>query len=54
MAPTFIVDYVVVHELCHLKIMNHSEEFWQLVESIIPDYKDRKRWLKQHGIELRL
>ncbi len=54
MAPTLIVDYVVVHELCHLKIMNHSKDFWQLVESFIPDYKERKKWLKQHGIGLRL
>lgn len=54
MAPTSIVDYVVVHELCHLKIMNHSKEFWKLVECYIPDYKVRKRWLKQHGVGLSL
>lgn len=52
LAPIIIVDYVVVHELCHLKYMNHGREFWQLVESQIPDYKNRKRWLRQHGIEL--
>ncbi|HWQ40525.1 MAG TPA: SprT family zinc-dependent metalloprotease, partial [Desulfosporosinus sp.] len=46
MAPMHIVDYVVVHELCHLRQMNHSKEFWQLVGSQIPDYKERRKWLK--------
>ena len=54
MSPTYIMDYVIVHELCHLKFMNHSHAFWQLLESIIPDYKVGKLWLKQHGIELSL
>ena len=54
MSPTFVMDYVIVHELCHLKFMNHSHEFWQLLESLIPDYKVRKLWLKKHGIELSL
>ncbi|MBQ7359655.1 MAG: M48 family metallopeptidase [Lachnospiraceae bacterium] len=52
MAPTHILDYVVVHELCHLTHMNHSKEFWSMVESIIPDYKECKKWLKEHGNEL--
>lgn len=54
MAPVHVVEYVVVHELCHLKQMNHSREFWQLVARLIPDYADRRKWLKQHGAELRL
>ncbi|MDX1700374.1 MAG: M48 family metallopeptidase, partial [Melioribacteraceae bacterium] len=42
-----VIDYVIIHELCHLKIMNHSREFWNLVESIIPDYKERKSELNR-------
>ncbi|SEW18628.1 M48 family metallopeptidase [[Clostridium] fimetarium] len=54
MAPEYIIDYIVVHELCHLKYMNHAREFWNLVESILPDYKIRKEWLKKNGIMLEL
>lgn len=54
MAPLFIVDYIVVHELCHLKQMNHSPEFWLLVESQISDYKIMRKWLKQNGSNLYL
>lgn len=48
MAPPAIIDYVVVHELCHIKEKNHSHRFWDLVGSIIPDYKGRKKWLKDN------
>lgn len=51
-APEEIIDYVVVHELCHRKEMNHSPKFWTEVEKVIPDYKDRRKWLKDHGNEL--
>ncbi|WP_053956869.1 M48 family metallopeptidase [Inediibacterium massiliense] len=51
-APIEIIDYLVVHEMCHLIHMDHSKNFWGLVESIIPDYKKRREWLKVHGIEL--
>lgn len=53
-APPKILDYVVVHELCHLTHMNHSKEFWNMVSSVMPDYKECKAWLKEHGHELRL
>jgi len=49
MAPPFVVDYVVVHELCHLVHHNHSRDYWSLVESSMPEYRDAKCWLKQHG-----
>lgn len=44
-----IIDYVVVHELCHRKQMNHSTAFWKEVEKILPDYKSRVKWLKANG-----
>lgn len=52
LAPPAILDYVVVHELCHLTHMNHSPAFWQAVETILPDYKSSRAWLKEHGSEL--
>lgn len=54
MAPPEVIDYVVVHELCHLKQMNHSKEFWHEVEKVLPDYKVRKRWLDENGRYLNL
>ena len=50
--PDEIIDYVVVHELCHLKEMNHSPLFWAEVEKILPDYKERRKWLKDHESEI--
>ena len=52
LAPPRILDYVVVHELCHFKYMDHSSKFWALVESVLPDYRERRKWLKEHGNEL--
>ena len=54
MAPMVIVDYVVVHELCHIKQMNHSPKFWLLVGTQISDYHKMRKWLKQHGSKLNL
>jgi predicted metal-dependent hydrolase len=48
-APNRIVDYVVVHELCHLKQHDHSETYWKLVAQVIPDYAECKEWLKDYG-----
>jgi len=48
MAPIEIIDYVVVHELCHLKEMNHSHRYWILVAQIFPNYKGSRKWLKEN------
>ena len=52
MTPNFVIDYVIVHELCHLKHMNHSKSFWDLVASFYPQYPQAKRWLKEHNLQL--
>ena len=52
LTPPEIQDYVVVHELCHRRQMNHSEQFWREVERILPDYGERRRWLKENGSRL--
>ncbi|MDV3425753.1 MAG: M48 family metallopeptidase [Bacillota bacterium] len=49
MMPDYVIDYVVVHELCHLIHFNHSKEFWKKVEEIIPDYIEIRKYLKQNG-----
>ena len=52
LAPPEVMDSVVVHELCHLKQMNHSKKFYDEVLRIMPDYRTRQKWLKEHGAEL--
>ena len=47
--PPEVLDYVVVHELCHRKQMNHSRAFWEEVEKVLPDYRVTRQWLKQNG-----
>ena len=49
MAPQAVMDYIIVHELCHLKHMNHGKEFWEAVAQYMPDYKKYKEWLKVNG-----
>lgn len=49
LVPYEIREYVVVHELCHLIEMNHSKAFWNQVENILPDYRDRRNWLRDNG-----
>lgn len=46
LAPVEILDYVIIHELSHTKQMNHSDKFWSIVESILPDYKSRRKALR--------
>ena len=52
MAPPQVLDYVVIHELCHLIEFNHSPRFWGLVCAQMPEYLDWKKWLDRHGSEL--
>lgn len=49
MAPPAVLDYLVVHELCHMKEPNHSPAFWALVAKAVPDYKEHRRWLQSNG-----
>lgn len=49
LTPAPVLDYVIVHELAHRKQMNHSAAFWAEVEAVLPDYRERLRWLKQNG-----
>jgi len=49
LAPLLMLDYVVVHELAHLRERNHSSNFWKIVETILPDYRVRRQWLREHG-----
>lgn len=51
-APKYVMEYVVVHELCHIIEMNHSKRFWRLVEQNCPNYIQAKSWLKTHGRSL--
>jgi predicted metal-dependent hydrolase len=52
MAPPDVLDYVVVHEMCHMEHKNHSKNFWNRVSSIMIDYKEKRNWLKEHGGKL--
>ena len=52
LTPDHVIDYVVVHELCHRLEMNHSARFWSQVEQVLPDYRQSLQWLKEHGQEL--
>lgn len=49
LTPPEVIDYVVVHELCHRKEMNHSKDFWREVEKVLPNYLDQVKWLKDEG-----
>jgi hypothetical protein len=52
MAPETVLEYIIVHELSHLKEPNHSTRFWETVEGVLPDYRDHRKWIKEYGDEL--
>ena len=54
MAPLKVIDYIVVHELCHLHHRNHNNAFWNEVDKVMPDYAERKEWLRKNGASLTL
>jgi predicted metal-dependent hydrolase len=54
MAPITIIDYVIVHELCHFKYKNHNDAFWNEIDKVMPDYPERKEWLKNNGASLEI
>jgi len=53
LAPLVIIDYILIHELAHIKVKNHSRNFWESIASIFPDYKQRRLWLKENSHRLR-
>lgn len=52
LAPPIVMEYVIIHELCHIRHKNHSRDFWDLVALHMPEYQQHRRWLKQHGASL--
>jgi hypothetical protein len=52
MAPQTVIDYIVVHELCHLRHRDHSDAFWNEVDKVLPRYRERKEWLRVNGAAL--
>lgn len=54
MAPVYILDYIVVHEMCHMRYKNHSKEFWEYLYTVMPDYEARREYLRDNGIKFDL
>ena len=54
MVPLVVIDYIIIHELIHIKVKNHSKEFWESVRIAMPDFRTHKRWLKENGHSLKL
>ncbi|MCD4748272.1 MAG: M48 family metallopeptidase [Thermoanaerobaculales bacterium] len=52
MAPQSIIDYIVVHELCHMHHRDHTDAFWNEVDKVLPEYRERKEWLRKNGAGL--
>jgi len=54
MSPQWVIDYVIIHEVCHLRYLNHSKEYWNMVSLYMPEFKKAQEWLKKNGLGLRL
>lgn len=54
MAPPKVIDYIVVHELCHMHHLDHSDAFWNEVDKVMPDFHERKEWLRKNGAAMDL
>lgn len=54
MAPATIIDYIVVHELCHFRHLNHTAAFWNEVDKVLPKYRERKEWLRNNGAAMEI
>jgi len=54
LAPIEVIDYVIVHELCHIQVPNHSKRYWKKVEKIIPQYRKYRKWLRDNTVDMRL
>ena len=52
MAPKFVADYIVYHEMCHTRCMNHSKRFWELVREVCPKFEDAEAWIREYGFLL--
>lgn len=50
MAPQDVVEYIVVHEMCHFDFKNHSKDFWNRVKEVMPDYKEKHEYLRKYGM----
>ena len=53
LTPPEVLEYVVIHELCHLRVANHTKAFWRLLEAALPGWQGPASWLADHGAELR-
>ena len=49
LAPLGVIEYIIIHELCHIKVKNHSPKYWDLLAKHMPDYEGYKDWLKRNG-----
>ncbi len=54
MAPVSVLDYIIIHEMVHLKFANHSSEFWNELDKKMPDFREQENWLKQNGVKMSL